>query len=90
VLEEPLTFGGDQLLHLDSRYDIPFPRLKLPFVGSPTFSIRHRIGSAGVQRLPRFVQNVGPLITVSFVRAEYTIDPATGDSRFKIGLSFAR
>ena len=90
VLEDPLTLGGDQLLHLDSRYEIPIPRLKIPFVGSPTVSLRHRIGSAGVQRLPRFVQNVGPLVTLSFLRLEYTIDPATSDSRFKAGLSFAR
>jgi hypothetical protein len=90
VMEEPLTFGGDQLFHLDSRYEIPIPRLALPFLGSPTFAIRHRIGSAGVQRLPRLVQNVGPLVTLSFVRLEYTVDPATGDSRFKVGLSFAR
>ena len=90
VLEDPLTLGGDQLLHLDSRYEIPIRRIKLPFVGSPTVSLRHRIGSAGVRRLPRFVQNVGPVVTLSFVRLEYTIDPATSDSRFKVGLSFAR
>lgn len=90
VLDEPLSFGGDQLFHLDSRYEIPIQRLRLPFIGSPTFAIRHRIGSAGVQRLPRFVQNVGPLVTLSFLRAEYTLDPATGDARFKLGLAFAR
>lgn len=90
VMEEPLSMGGDQLVHIDSRYEIPLPRLALPFVGPPTVSIRHRIGSAGVQRLPRFVQNVGPLVTVSFFRMEYTIDPATRDSRFRIGLSFGR
>jgi hypothetical protein len=90
VMEDPLTFGGDQLLHLDSRYEIPIPRLKIPFVGSPTVSLRHRIGSAGVQRLPRFVQNVGPLVTLSFLRLEYAIDPATSDSRLNVGLSFAR
>ena len=90
IVDEPLSMGGDQLLHLDSRYEIPIPRVKLPFVGSPTFAIRHRIGSAGVQDLPRFIQNVGPSLTLSFVRVEYLIDPATGDDRFKVGLSFAR
>jgi hypothetical protein len=90
VMDEPLSMGGDQLLHIDSRYEIPLPRLTMPFLGPPTVSIRHRIGSAGVGRLPRFVQNVGPLVTLSFVRLEYTIDPATSDSRFKLGLSFAR
>jgi hypothetical protein len=90
VMEEPLTMGGDQLLHIDSRYEVPLARLAVPFLGAPTLSVRHRIGSAGVGRLPRFVQNVGPLVTVSFFRVEYTIDPATRDSRFRVGLSFAR
>ena len=90
LIDEPLSAAGDQLLHLDSRYEIPITRVKLPFVGSPTFAIRHRIGSAGVQRLPRFVQNVGPTLTLSFLRLEYLVDPATGDDRFKAGVAFAR
>jgi hypothetical protein len=90
VIDEPLSLGGDQLLHVDSRYEMPLQRIRLPFVGSPTLTIRHRIGSAGVQRLPRFVQNVGPAVSLSFVRVEYLIDPATGDDRFKAGLSFVR
>jgi hypothetical protein len=90
VIDDPLSLGGDQLLHLDTRYEIPISRIRLPFVGSPTISLRHRIGSAGIQRLPRFVQNVGPILTVSFLRVEYLIDPATRESRFKAGLSFAR
>ena len=90
TVDETLSMGGDQLLHLDSRYEIPFPRAKLPFLGAPTLSIRHRVGSAGVRRLPRFVQNVGAQVTLSFFRLEYTIDPATRDDRVKVGLSFAR
>jgi hypothetical protein len=90
VIEEPLSLGGDQLVHLDSRYEIPIPRVAVPFVGSLTMGLRHRIGSAGVQRLPRFVQNIGPVMSLGFVRIDYVIDPATNDSRFTIGLSFAR
>ena len=90
IVDETLSMGGDQLLHLDSRYEIPFPRAKLPFLGPPTLSIRHRVGSAGVRRLPRFVQNVGAQVTLSFFRLDYTIDPATRTDRFKAGLSFAR
>ena len=89
-MDTPLTLGGDQLLHLDSRYEIPVRRIQLPFIGSPTVSLRHRIGSAGVQHLPRFTQNVGAVLLLSFLRVEYTIDPATSDSRFGAGLSFAR
>ena len=89
-MDTPLTLGGDQLLHLDSRYEIPITRLRIPFIGLPTLGLRHRIGTAGVQRLPRFTQNVGAVLLMSFVRFEYTIDPATSDSRFGAGLSFAR
>ena len=90
VIEEPLSLGGDQLLHLESRYEIPIPRVAVPFLGSLTVGLRHRIGSAGVQGLPRFVQNVGPVMSLGFVRVDYVIDPATNESRFAVGLSFAR
>jgi len=90
VIEDPLTLGGDQLLHLDSRYEIPLLQIRFPFVGSPTLGLRHRIGSAGVQRLPSLIQNVGPFVTLSFARLEYTIDPATRESRFTLALSFVR
>lgn len=90
VLDDPLSLGGDQLVHLDSRYEVPVQRIRLPFLGSPTISLRYRIGSAGARRLPRFIQNVGPILTLSLFKLEYLIDPATRDSRFRAGLSFAR
>jgi hypothetical protein len=90
VIEDPLSLGGDQLLQLDSRYEIPIPRVAVPFLGSLTVSLRHRIGSAGVQGLPRFVQNLGPVMSLGFVRVDYVIDPATNEGRFAVGLSFAR
>jgi hypothetical protein len=90
VIKEPLSFGGDQLLLVDSRYEIPVPRIKLPFAGSPVLTIRHRAGSAGVQRLPRLVQNVGATVTVSFFRLEYAVDPATRKQYVGASLSFAR
>ena len=90
TIDIPLALGGDQLFQLDSRYEVPLQAIRLAFLGSPTVAIRHRIGSAGVQRLPRFIQNVGPVLTMSFVRIEHTIDPATRESQFSFGLSFAR
>lgn len=87
---DDLSMGGDQLLHLDSRYEIPIQRVRIPFAGSPTLGFRHRIGSAGEQRLPRLVQNVSALVSLSFLRVEFAIDPASGERRFKAGLSFAR
>jgi hypothetical protein len=90
VIENPLSLGGDQLLLIDSRYEIPLTRYTVPFAGAPTLALRHRIGSAGVQRLPRFVQNVGVMATLSFLRVEYSLDPATRNDRISLSLSFAR
>ena len=90
TIDTPLALGGDELFHLDSRYEVPLQRIRFPLLGSPTVALRHRIGSAGVQRLPRFIQNVGPVLTVSFLRIEHTINPATRESQFSFGLSFAR
>jgi hypothetical protein len=90
VMDDLLSMGGDQLLHFDSRYEIPIERVKAPFLGSPTFAIRHRIGSAGVQGLPPFFQNIGPVLTWSLARIEWVVDPATGNSHFGYGLSFVR
>lgn len=90
VIDEPLSLGGDQLLHLDSRYEIPVTAIRLPFVGSPVVALRHRIGSAGVGELPRFVQNLGLRLTVSFFKTEFSLDPASREHELSVGLSFAR
>ena len=90
TIDIPLLLGGDQLFHLDSRYEVPVQVVRIPFLGSPTIAVRHRIGSAGEQGLPKFIQNVGPVLTWSFVRVEHVIDPATREGQFSAGLSFAR
>ena len=85
-----LSMGGDQLLFAESRYSIPIERVAIKFLGSPTFMIRHMIGSAGVDRLPGFVNNVGARISLSIFKVDYVIDPETRDTDFSFGLSFAR
>jgi len=90
VIDDPLSLGGDQLLHIDSRYEIPISRLTLPFVGAPLLTLRHRVGSAGVQQLPRFVQNVGAMATLSFIRFEYSLDPASRKDHLSVAIAFAR
>jgi len=90
TVEAPLSLGGDRLLHIDSRYEIPFPRATVRFLGAPTFTLRHRVGSAGVQRLPKFVQNVGAMVTLGLFRVEYSVDPASRKSHVGASLSFAR
>ena len=85
-----LSMGGDQLLFLESRYSIPIEQISIKFLGSPTFMIRHMIGSAGVDRLPGFVNNVGARITLSLLKVDYVIDPETRDTDVSFGLSFSR
>lgn len=90
VIRDPLLLGGDQLVMVESRYEVPIDRLRLPFAGSPIVALRHRIGSAGVQRLPRFTQNVGVMVAVGFIGVEYAIDPASRDQRTSLVFAFAR
>jgi hypothetical protein len=90
VIRNLLSLGGDQLLHVDMRYEIPFPRLAIRRVGAPIFALRHRIGSTGVQDVPRFIQNVGATASLSFLRIAYDIDPATREDHFGIVFAFTR
>ena len=89
-MRDLLSLGGDQLVFVDSRYDIPIQRIKIPFAGSPMVTLRHRAGSAGVQRLPRLIQNVGVMATLSLLRVEYAVDPASRKQSIHASLSIAR
>ena len=81
---------GDQLLFIDSRYNIPLSRPRLPLVGGPVVTIRHTIGSAGVGALPDFEQNIALRVTFALVRVEIVVDPARDIVKTGIGLSFSR
>jgi hypothetical protein len=87
---DPLELGGDQLLFTESRYSVPLDRLVIPVLGAPTIMIRHLAGSAGVQRLPRFVHNLGARVTISALRLDYVLDPVTRRSDFDLSLAFFR
>lgn len=88
--EALLTFGGDELLFIESRYEIPISAVQLPFIGSPTLTFRHILGSAGVQTLPDITQIIGARLSVPFVRAELLMDTETRKLRFRAGLSLSR
>ena len=47
-LLELLQLGGDQLVFVESRYEIPIGALVLPKLGSPTLELGHYMGTAGV------------------------------------------
>jgi hypothetical protein len=85
-----LSMGGDQLLFFESMYTVPIEQISVTFVGSPSVSLRHMIGSAGIDRLPGFVNNVGIRLAWSLLKADFVLDPETRDTDFSVGLSFAR
>ena len=85
-----LAQGGDQLVFLDGRYEIPLDSISLPVLGSPTITLRHLLGAAGVQRLPRLEQRVGLRVALSALRVEVLADPVTRRGRVGLGLAFVR
>jgi hypothetical protein len=85
-----LSLGGDRLVYIESNYYTPIPWLDLAVVGSPSITLRHIIGTAGVGRLPAFEQNLGLRLALSFVRFDAVVDPATRTWNFGFGLSMAR
>ena len=85
-----LEQGGDQLVFLDSRYDVPLDRVTLPLAGSPTVTLRHLLGAAGVDALPALEQRVGVRLSISVGRVELIVDPATRRTHIGVGISFAR
>jgi len=90
-LLELLEQGGDQLVFVESRYQIPFAMIVLPKVGSPTLHLRHLLGAAGVGSLPRLEQELGVGVGINVLRAEATFD-ASGkrDPRYSVGIAFGR
>lgn len=64
-------------------------------VGTPVLSARYAAGSAGVEELPDFIQNIGVGLGLKFIKVEYHIDPNykktsyTHKSAFSFGVSLA-
>jgi hypothetical protein len=87
---EMLEFGGDELFFFEGRYIIPVDRVRIRYLGSPTVTLRYMTGGADVGRFPTLEQNVGVRLAISFLRADYVVDPASNRSRFSVGLSFFR
>jgi hypothetical protein len=85
-----LSLGGDQLLFVESRYEIPIERLTIPIAGPPVIMFRHLMGSAGLDSLPDLVQNVGVRLSIRPLRLDFAHDPASGDNELKLGVSFGR
>lgn len=75
-----LQYGGDRLVFVESRYSIPVAALVLPVIGSPTVSLIHRIGGAGVGTLGPLQQEVGAGIGVGAMGAGIALEFITGAS----------
>jgi hypothetical protein len=90
-----LALGGDQLLFLAGEYKIPFERIEVPFLGNPYLALNYAAGNAGPDRIPALIQNLGVGLGVGFIRADYTLDPASNRSpfsrrnTFSLGLSLS-
>lgn len=85
-----LEMGGDELLLIDQRYVYPLLSVRFGMLGTPTLQLRHRMGSAGLTRLPAFEQVIGFGVILTLVRAELLVDPASGRTRLSAGFSFSR
>jgi hypothetical protein len=85
-----LELGGDELLFVESRYNVPLSRPRLPLVGPPVVTLRHVIGSAGVGRLPSLEQNIALRLTIAIIRFEIVADPARDIVKTGVALSFSR
>jgi hypothetical protein len=77
-----LALGGDRLVFVEGEYRYPLVRPLLPFVGAPVLSARYAAGSAGVEELPDFIQNLGVGLGLKIVKIEYHIDPNYNKTSF--------
>lgn len=90
-----LALGGDRLVYVEGEYFVPLPKPVLPFVGPPVLSARYAAGSAGIDNLPDFIQNIGVGLGVKLVKVEYHVDPNyrktpyTHKHAFAIGFSLS-
>jgi hypothetical protein len=84
------AFRGDHLLFVQSSYDIPLPRLAIPFLGVPDLGIRHAIGSAWRTDgpSPRWTQNLGAGLVFRVGYVFVYVDPAdTGRTVVSYGIT---
>lgn len=90
-----LAFGGDRLVFVEGEYLYPLVKPLLPFVGAPVLSARYAAGSAGVDDLPDFIQNIGVALGFKIVKFEYHLDPNYKKTSFtrkhawSVGFSFS-
>ena len=80
-----LALGGDELVWLSTRYDIPLTGIKLKLLGSPTVSAQYAGGAAGIKRLGRIEHSLGVRLAISLLYVSFDIDPRTGHGALNVG-----
>lgn len=85
-----LELGGDQLLFVDARYNIPIDRFQLPFVGPPVLILREALGGAAVDAFPTIHQASGVRVAAGFLYAEFMVDPARRHGHVSAGITMRR
>lgn len=87
---ELLERGGDQLVFIDARYDIPFERVVLPMNTIPIITLREILAGADVGKFPSIAQVMGVRLTAMRLYVEYMFNPDSKKGRFAGGFAFAR
>jgi hypothetical protein len=85
-----LSLGGDELLYLDFRYNIPIERVEIPFVGPPVVTLREAVGGVDIGRFPTLHQAAGVRLSGGFLYVEYLVDPAARRGHAGFGISLRR
>ena len=89
-------FRGDHLFFVESLYTIPFPRIQVPVIGSPSLELTYASGAAWQtgDDVPPWVQNVGLGVAFPFFRVRALVDPAIRPLEpkvsFRVSLPFTR
>ncbi|HXT17785.1 MAG TPA: hypothetical protein VN706_19265 [Gemmatimonadaceae bacterium] len=87
---EMLELGGNELVYVDARYNVPIDRVQLPMVGAPVVTVREVLAGATVDEWPRLHQGVGLRLSLSALYGEFLVDPDTRLGHFSVGLSIRR
>jgi hypothetical protein len=69
---------GDRLVFLETIYDIPLARVRVPLLGSPDLRLQHATGAAWVtgEPMPDLEQSIGAGLRFFLVQALVHVDPA--------------
>lgn len=88
------AFRGDRVLFIESRYGIPLgPRLRIPFLGIPTFEVLHAVGKAWTrERSGSLEHNVGFRLRYNLLYLRVVSNPEdlAGDVEFSVGVNFPK